>query len=381
MKILQVIPFFSPIHGGSAKSTYEISKWLSKRGHEVTIFTSDFKLSHEWIASLPQVRVCAFKTWSNLAGFLVTFDMVKNAMKTVGKFDIIHMHNYRTFQNIITAHYAVKYGVPYILQARGSLPIMMGKHQLKWVYDVSFGYRLLERASKVIALNEVEVNQYLNMGVSPEIIEVIPNGIDLSEYSTLPSRNIFKEKVNIDDNDKLVLFLGRIHKIKGIDFLIRAFANIATNISGVKLVISGPDDGYLPEVKSLISKLKLERAVFITGPLYGMHKLEAYVDSDVVVLPSRYETFPNIVLEAYACYKPVIASRTGSLPQLVLNGATGFLFENGDVEGLARNLEYLLNDSSRAERMGLEGRKFVEACFSYDAVINMFETLYTNTLR
>ena len=82
-----------------------------------------------------------------------------------------------------------------------------------------------------------------------------------------------------------MLCLGRIHRIKGIDILVKAFANIIEKLKDVRLVVVGPDDGYLGELVALIKALKMEDNVLITGPLYGRDKLEAHVDAKVYVLP------------------------------------------------------------------------------------------------
>lgn len=177
---------------------------------------------------------------------------------------------------------------------------------LKWIYDVLFGYRLLMDAARVIALNRVEAEQYKRMGVPEEKIAIIPNGIDLSEYAQLPPKGSFKKKHGIDEEEKIVLYLGRIHRIKGIDILVKAFADVVEKLDGVWLVVVGPDDGYLSQLKALTKALKIENNVLITGPLYDRDKLEAYVDANVYVLPSRYEIWGITVLEAIACGTPVI---------------------------------------------------------------------------
>jgi len=381
MKILQVIPFFGPHHGGSARSTFEISKNLSMRGHEVTIFTSDCMLSQEWVDSLPEVKVRAFKTWSTWGNFFVTLDIVEQARHSVSEFDVIHMHNYRTFQNSVVSYFARKKGVPYVLQARGSLPVIMGKHQIKWVYDIISGYGLLKNASRVIALNDMEVCQYVNMGVPSSCISTIPNGIDMAEFSNLPSEGGFKKKFGLGKAEQVIFFLGRIHRIKGIDILVKAFADISNQFSRAKLVISGPDDGYLGELKTLISRLGLEKRVLLTGPLYGLSKLEAFVDSEFVVLPSRYETFPNSVLEANACFKPVVATNTGSLPQLIDDTVTGFLFENGNPDELSKHISRLLSDHEFTRGIGYKAHEFVKHNFSYDTVMDLLEKLYSELVN
>ena len=145
-----------------------------------------------------------------------------------------------------------------------------------------------------------------------------------------------------------MLFLGRLNKIKGLDTLAIAFKQIIEESKNVILVIAGPDDGYLNSLKNLVSSLKIDDNVLLVGPLYGDDKLSAYVDADVYVLPSTYETFPVTILEAYACSKPVIASNVGSLNDLVLEGVTGLLVEPGSADKLARSVISLLNDPKKA---------------------------------
>jgi len=116
--------------------------------------------------------------------------------------------------------------------------------------------------------------------------------------------------------------------------------------------------------------------VLITGPLYGEDKLEAYVDADIYVLPSRYETFPMGLLEAYACGKPVIASKIGGLKNLVINEVTGLLFEPGNVEQLANSMLLLLNDQNKAEKIGLRGKRFVKENFTIEKAVDKLESLY-----
>jgi len=121
MKILQVIQFFSSNHGGSAVVPYELSKNLQKRGHEVTVLTTDFQLNNDFIDSLEGVEVIPFHCQLNIGGLLVSPSINKYLNENIAKFDIIHMHNFRTYQNIIVYKYAKKYNIPCILQAHGSV--------------------------------------------------------------------------------------------------------------------------------------------------------------------------------------------------------------------------------------------------------------------
>jgi glycosyltransferase involved in cell wall biosynthesis len=394
MKILQVVPYFHPAYafGGPVKVVYQISKALVKNGHDVVVYTSDAKdfgsrLNMGFIDKINGIKVYRFRslsmTFVRKLKFFITPRMVLSARKEVKMFDIIHLHEYTTFQNIIIHHYARKYGVPYILQPHGSLSRIDAWRRLKWFYDVLFGYRLLRDASKVIALNRFEADQYRRMGVLEEKIAIIPNGIDLSEYANLPPKGAFKRKFGIPKEKKIILYLGRIHKIKGIDFLIKAYAHLINDMhyKDVLLVIAGPNDGYLKEAKLLTSALSISKHVLFTGPLYGQDKLEAYVDSDVVVLPSRYETFPMTILETYACGKPVIASKVGGLEDLIINGETGALVEPGNTQRLTIEIFRILNSDSEAKDMGLKAKEFVNQNYSIEKVANNLEEIYKNSLR
>jgi glycosyltransferase involved in cell wall biosynthesis len=242
---------------------------------------------------------------SNILGLIITPNLRNFLLTRKNDYDLIHIHEHITYQNILVYKFAKKYKIPYIHQAHGSLP-KRDKFLRKWFFNFFFGFRLLNGASKVIALNQGEVQQYRNIGIPKEKIAVIPNGINLSEYTNLPSTGSFKRKINIPKNEKIVLYLGRIHWIKGIDILVNAFANIATKLNDVTLIIAGPNDGYLNKIQTMIKAHKIENRVLILGPLYARDKLAAFVDANVFVLPSRYEAFPITVLEAVACKTPII---------------------------------------------------------------------------
>ena len=375
MKILQVCPkFHQSVASGSTKVAYCISKELTRRGHSVNVYTSDVKdkytkIKDSEVEKIDGVRVHRFKSIGAVATremkIFVTPMITSRVKNEIQNFDVIHLHEYRTFQNIVVYHYAKKYGVPYVLQAHGSLPRIMEKQRLKWLFDVLFGYRLLRDASKVIALSRMEAEQYRVMGVPEEKIEVIPNGIDLSEYGDLPPKCSFKKKFSIDDEEKIVLYLGRIHKIKGIDILVKAFAKVIEKLKNVKLVVVGPDDGYLDEIKSLIEYKKIKDKVLITGPLYGRDKLEAYVDADVYVLPSRYEIWGMTVLEAVACGIPIILTENCGVAEYFRDKVG--LVVKPDSKHLSETLLEMLLDQNRRNT-------FRENC---DTVIERFDIAKT----
>lgn len=384
MRILQVIPVFSASFGGPVAVVRSISKELAKR-HEVTIYTTtavdkrhDFRSSGFEVV-LDGCHVNYFPRISFFGGLNVSPTMARALNQSLRKYDVVHLHSWRHFEDLAVHHYARRFRVPYVLQVHGSLPRIMDWRRLKGIYDSLFGYRLLRDASKVIALSQTEGEQYRSMQVSKDKIKIIPNGIDLSEYADLPPKGSFKKKLSLGNNEKIILFLGRIHRIKGVDILIKAFASISRELENVKLVVAGPDDGYLHEARALARTLGISDKIAFVGSLYGVNKLEAYVDADFLVVPSLYEIFGIVILEAYACRKPVIASRVIGPQELVLDGQTGILVNPGEINELTDAMKLLLYDESKTRNMGMNARQFVTENFDIEKIVNKIETLYKET--
>jgi len=327
MKILQVLQFFSPSFGGTVTTLYDLSKELVKLGHEVTVITTDFKLDHDYVKSIEKegVKVISFKCTFHFASFLYSPSMKKWLNSNLKDYDIVHMHNFRTYQNNITRKYSMKFGIPYVLQAHGSVLPFFQKQFLKKIYDHLWGNNLLRDSKSLFALNESEADQYKKMGGIKTQIEILPNGIDLTEFVCLPNRGVLRKKYSISDDEKIILFLGRINKIKGIDLLIESFLELSSKFNKIKLIVVGPDDGYQSELQTKF-KLKNNNIIF-TGPLYGEKKLNAFADSDLFVLPSVYETFPVSALESCACGVPVILSDACFITDLI-DGKVGLIVDD-----------------------------------------------------
>lgn len=386
MRILQVIPVFSASFGGPVRVVHSISKELAKR-HEVTVYTtSALDHKHDFRASPAEVEINGYPVFYfprifRFSGFDISLSMARAFRKTLSEYDIVHLHSWRHFQDILVHYYAKKCGVPYVLQAHGSLPRIVAKQELKWIYDVFLGRQLLRDASKVIATTQMEAEQYKSRGVFEEKIAVVPNGIDQSEFNQLPMRGVFRKKYGIEDKEKLVLYIGRIHRIKGIDMLIKAFARLQRKLHDARLAIVGPDDGYLSTCKEIATEFGVERKILFVAPLYGKDKLEVYVDADVCVFPSRYEIFGMTILEACACAKPVIATEvSGAARDAILDGYTGFLVQTDNVLELADVLRYLLTNQVESEKIGVRARERVMKMFSIQSVVDEIENVYKGIL-
>ena len=112
------------------------------------------------------------------------------------------------------------------------------------------------------------------------------------------------------------------------------------------------------------------------GPLYGNEKISAIIDADIFVLPSIYETFPNVILEVNACRKPVIASNIGSISDIVKEGKTGLLFETNNSRDLALKIKYVIENPSKAKVLGTNAHDYTRRNFSLETVVNSIESLY-----
>jgi glycosyltransferase involved in cell wall biosynthesis len=379
VKILQVNVTFTPLGGGTTTVIRQLSESLVQKGHELMIYAGDFKLDREYISGMQEVKVHTFHNWLTLSRFYLMPGMIGQVRRTLKDFDIVHLHCVRSFPSIVIHHYARKYGIPYVLQAHGSLTTFFYKGWLKRSFDKLWGYRILRDAAKVIALTQTEAEQYKSRGVSNDKIEIVPNGIDLSEFENLPQRGEFRRKYGLDDNERVVLYLGRIHKIKGLDLLARAFADLSKSLNDIKLVIVGPDGGYLPSLKKLVGDLKIGVKVLFTGPLYGQDKLEAYVDADVYILPSFYETFPSTVLEALACQTPVILTDRCGIAD-VINGQMGLVVPY-DKEALCKALLHILSDNKLRQHFEQQSQSLIHQHFTWHKIVGRVEEIYQNAIN
>jgi len=225
----------------------------------------------------------------------------------------------------------------------------------------------------------MEAGQYKSMGASEDKIEIVPNGIALSEFENLSPRGEFRKKWGINDNQKMILYLGRIHKVKGLDLLAEAFAGLSRELDNVRLVVVGPDDGYLRALEELIKELKIEGKVVFTGPLYGTDKLGAYVDADVFVDPRVDEIFGLVFLEACACGTPVICS-TGCGLADIIDGQVGLAVPY-DKEQLRHALLHILGNDKLRREFGEKGKLLVRERFSWEKIAEQIEDLYKRVLK
>lgn len=388
MKILHVAHFFYPClsAGGVVNASYQIAR-MQARDNSVKVISSDAckeRLKFEngrYDVDVDGIKVDYFKNISNRFKLATMLDTPLGAIfrikNQIRDFDVVHVHEHRQTLSIIACYFARRYGIPYVVQAHGSVLPFFQKEGLKNIFDKVFGFKILHGASKVFALTEVEKEQYLKMGVEEDRIEIVPLGINIEEYSDLPEEGIFREKFNISKDDKLIIFIGRVHEIKGLDLLIDAFKELADSEDDVKLAIVGPDDGYMDALNLRIAECDLSDKVIVTGPLYKREKQEALVDCDLFVMPSKYESFTTSGLEAMACGKPLVLTKNNHIHDWV-DGSVGLACDD-DKMSLKDAMAEVLFDEELSKKFGMNGRRLIQEKYNWDMIneqiLNIYESI------
>lgn len=386
MKIAFVVPAFLPARGfgGPIYHVHAIAKLLQQNGDSVCIYTSDVANPYDDSDVLKQkeyvdgILVKRYPAIFKIAGYWLTPSMLVDLERD--DFDVIHAHVARSFQCDLSALVSKLRHQPLVITAHGSLGSYLGvdlglrNHMLHVAHNMIAG-RVFKAADKVIALNRFERQHYIRLGIDLRKIAIIPNGILLSEFKQ--AYYDFKQRHGVKGT--VILFVGRLNKIKGLDTLVQAFHLLRQrSFHDTKLVIVGEDWGFKQNLLELCKQYNLLGDVLILDHPKREDIMSAYHAADVVVLPSNYETFSITILEAFACAKPVIATAVGGIPELIENGKNGFLVKPNDAEELSKTISYFLRDSELTKSLGQAAEWLVENHFSMDLVAKKTEDLYND---
>jgi glycosyltransferase involved in cell wall biosynthesis len=191
------------------------------------------------------------------------------------------------------------------------------------------------------------------------------------EYECPPERGQFRNKYHISNNEKIILYLGRIHKTKGIDLLVEAYSDLVKDIKESRLVIVGPDDGHLSELKNQTTELGIEDKVLFTGPLFNRDKLTAYVDADVFVTP-KFSGLPVTFIEACACGLPIITTTEGDDIDWI-NNNVGFVVEY-DKCSIYQAVLKILQDEKLWNDFSNNGKNLALQELNWDKIVTKMES-------
>lgn len=388
MRIQHVIANLSPERGGPPKAAMEMSRALARLGHEVSLYTTNAD-GHS-ILDVPTDRpvlvdgvtiryfpIGRFRRW----GF--SGPLGKALRADIHGFDVVHIHSLYLFHNFVAAHYCRRYGIPYLMRPHGTLdPFLRRKSRLKKaVYNVLIEKRNLDNAAAIHYTSQDEMDLVHSALTIRAPGVVVPLGLDVDEYATLPTRGTFRARFPEIGNKFIVLFLGRLNFKKGLDLLTRAYGTIARRRQDVHLVIVGPDeDGYGCRVQSWLADEGVAGRVTFTGMLRGQDKLAAFADADVFVLPSYTENFGIAVVEAMACGLPVVISNKVNIWREIAQAEAG-LVVNCDSGELANALLKIMDTTEDPKRLGANGKILVQDRFTWDSAAKQMLRAYENILE
>jgi glycosyltransferase involved in cell wall biosynthesis len=387
MKILQVVstPPFAWATGGCARIVFDLSKALVKKGHDITILTTDlFQPGQPYpfrktIEIIDGVKIIRFPNISDTLAwrykFYFSYQYIQYLKKNVKEFDIVHLQDLISIHAIFTKKYCKKFKIPYILSTHGSA-FWLGERKITHrLFYLLWGKNILIEAPKLLVLNEAEQDACRNLGYPLQSIEIIYNFLDPQYlHTSQESRNDFREKYSINLNSKVVLYIGRLEKTKGLDILLDSFHNLTNEPIDVVLVIAGPDDGFEHYLKAKVMELHLNEKVRFTGFLNDADKLHAYQSADVHVSPREWEPFGITLLESCACGTPVICCKNSGIAHII-EGNVGLTFEYNQ-QSLKEVMIRMLTDRKMTLKFKEECDNLIKTQFSSEAIVSHIETIY-----
>jgi glycosyltransferase involved in cell wall biosynthesis len=256
-----------------------------------------------------------------------------------GGFDVAHLHACRNIPGAIAAHHLRRAGVPYVLAPNGTAPRLERRLLAKRVFDVLMGNTVLSGATRVLAVSDAERRQLTALAVDDTIIRVVPNPVDLSEFSETIPKGAFRRRHRIPPAVRVVMFLGKLTPRKRVDVLVNAFARLEPPLANeARLVIAGNDMGSGASIRSLVAASGLESRTTFCGLLKGRERLEALADADVLVYPSQDEAFGLVPLEALLAGSPVIVADDSGCGEIVRRIDGGAVIAAGNVAALAEKI-------------------------------------------
>ena len=367
--------FFPQSVGGRENHVYHLGKTLSKKGHKVEIFTSSDSLLKKYskiensnliVHYFPTVKV-PMPTGYYRINPTMFFALLKINV------DLIHAHEYFHFTTFISALASKIKRIPFILTEHG-YPEQVGVSRfLLELYHKIFLPQVISSSKKFIAVsNFIEEEVISKFNVSRKRVCVVYNGIDSDQYKERST--VFRDKYNLK-NKKIVLSIGRLIKEKGFQYLIKALPLILKKLPNVKLVIIGPDHYYKKELVRISELLNVRDKVIFTGVISEDMLKSAIFCSDVVVIPSLYEPFGIVALEAMVYGKPIVSSRVGGLSEFLENDETCLFCSPKNSEELARCVLNILLNKRLSRKLRKNAKEAVKK-FDWKKIIDRITDIY-----
>lgn len=373
MRILHVINSLNPASGGPTTACASLAAGQALLGHDVAVF------GYRHVPSEADIRVqLSGIRGINALEFLLQpvpsrFERLTGAQagmaaeELVARCDVVHLHGLWEPLLLRIASVCRREGVPYVLAPHGMLSDWsLSEKALKKKIALAVAFRkLVTHASALHALSEHDRECITRQGFHTNV-DVLPNGVFLEDIDPPPAPGAFLARHPELAGDPYILFLARLHPVKGLDLLAEAFATLAKKHARLRLVIAGPDFGAGVPLKEQVARLGVSDRVHLVGPLYGVEKKEAVAGALCFCLPSFHEGFSMSIAEAMAARTPAVFTTNCHLPEVAAAGAAEVIERT--VPKLTAALDRVVSDPAHRAELSRRGRAMVEERYTWPAI-------------
>lgn len=356
--------------GGGVERTFQITRYLVRAGVRCTVLTTDVGLTEARLRELAGAEVIALPCL--VRRLYLPRPSIGRIRDAVARADVVHLMAHWSILNVLTYLVVRCLGKPYVVCPVGTLVIYGRSKLLKRAYNLLFGYRMLRNAAFCVAVTRDEVHTLAQHGVPPERIVVIPNGVPEDDFgdATEPA---FRARLGLGASP-FILFVGRLNPIKGPDLLVKAFCRGAAQFPDFHLVMAGPDEGMLAELRQLVAESGLEHRVHFVGYLGGAEKSRVYHAASLLVIPSRHEAMSIVALEAGICATPVLITDQCGFNKVT--DVSGGRVVAADADAIETALRGMLTDRIALGEMGRRLKAYVRDEFTWQIMIAKYVELY-----
>ena len=370
MRVTHITSGISAKLGGTATAVTELSRAQRSAGLDVTVISS-FMGERDTSADVLREAGIDVIEIGPCRPPLQTHPAMKPTLADhIAAADVLHTHGLWEEIQHRAAALARELHKPYVITPHGMLtPWSLEQKPLKKKIYMMLRLRQdLDRAAAIHFTSAAERDASARLRLKAKIL-VEPLGLNLNDFDPLPEKETFRREYPTIGDRKVIVFLGRVHPGKGVEYLIPALRHMQTG--NAVLVAVGPDShGYMATMKQLAQASGVADRVLFTGLLRGRQKLEALVDADIFALPSEHENFGMAVLEALACRTPVVVSDGVAIHGEVADAGVGAVipFADRNITRLAAELDRWLTDPHLRASAAAKARDFVAQRFAWDGI-------------
>jgi len=386
LRILHVVPYFEHAwaYGGIPRVATTLTHGLARRGHDVTVCTTDacdgvsrVRSPHTPSEGPGQLDVRMFRNLSNTVAFrwqvFTPIGFMRALRAVLPRIDIGHLHACRNLPVAAAARLLAAARIPYVVSPHGTAPLIERRVVAKRLFDATAGHGYLERAAQVMAVSDAERLQLVGLGVHASRVTLLPNPIDEREFEPAPDGRRFRAAHGIGDAP-LVLHLSKLTPRKGAGTLLQAVA--AIDRADLRIVIAGSDMDSGLEAATLLADPRILRL----GTLTGRDRLDALAAASVLVYPSKDEVFGLVPLEALLAGTPVIVCSDSGAGEIVGRVGGGHIVPPGDHASLAGAITSILDANGLWRQRARVAGTRIRQLFGRDAVCDRLDALYREVL-